>query len=100
MVPRLFESFAFILTLLVVSSWAEVGVVQLMAVVWEENAFLILFIELKCLPATELCFWHKLHFLSGFRGMLLVGQPSRMKLSYLGFQVLRPITVLLPSVQN
>ena len=33
MVPRLFESFAFILTLMVVSSWAEVGVVQLMAVV-------------------------------------------------------------------
>ena len=46
MVPRLVESFAFILTLLVVSSWAEVGVVQLMAVVWEENAFLILFIEM------------------------------------------------------
>ena len=33
MVPRLFESFAFILTLLVVSSWAEVGAETLMAVV-------------------------------------------------------------------
>ena len=38
MVPRLVESFAFILTLLVVSSWAEVGVETLMG--WEETAFL------------------------------------------------------------
>ena len=36
MVPRLFESFAFILTLMVVSSWAEVGVV---AIVGEKPHF-------------------------------------------------------------
>lgn len=37
------------------------------------NWFPIYLNELKCLPTTELCYWHQLQFMPGYRRLLLVG---------------------------
>ena len=55
MVPSLFQPFAFVLTLLVASSWAEVGAVQLKSVVFGGNLFPKYLNQSKCLPAPQNC---------------------------------------------